>query len=249
MASNSMSKLLAECTNVEPSNLSRGVKLDYSLLSSDQRVKQLKVYGSSDNFYEIIAFDFRFETTGNPVDKRIKWPEKIIIRYPRISKPNPIIFSGRDDFPIDLPHLNAYGSNYPASFCLWRSGTHELYRDLGIHGILYCLSNWLKDAELNRLQPKEDGWEPTPRSGDMKFVTFHSNLQELGYDLQENNITLYGGHCTGSFPKDPETDKGGILGAYNFKHFNPNPKVRDIRATFKRSSNPISLHRLMTRPQ
>lgn len=231
-----MSEILVEYTDLSNQELSRNVKRDYSFLLSDTRIRNLTSLKSNDSRYELLAFDLRYSTTGNPKDRRIKWPERILFRYLADQNKAPILFSGRNDFPRDLPHLNPYGESLPASFCLWRSGTEELYKHAGIFGLLDGLCHWLKDAELQQLQSLNDGWEPTPRSGLVALRMPLDQLQSTVEDAQANGLKILAGKCEGLITNDVTADRFGFLSGIKFEVFVENPKVASLRPSYEKLS-------------
>lgn len=100
------------------------------------------------------------------VDPRFQIQEPIAFVYlsDRIGLSAPVIFSERDDFPRNVPHLNPVDASSPVSICIARQGTQALYDRGGVGAVIHELANWLTDAAAGTLE--HDGWEPYPLPGD-----------------------------------------------------------------------------------
>ena len=72
----------------------------------------------------------------------------------------PAVWSGRDDFPRDIGHINPTPPDVPASLCLSRVGLQPIYDRYGIDGVMQRLVSWFHDAKTGQLMA--DGWEPVP---------------------------------------------------------------------------------------
>lgn len=120
-------------------------------------------YEVDDKGWAYISFEIETDVLLESEDTPILDVEPIRLRYisaEAIGKCAPAVFSGRADFPRDLPHINPAAIDEPAWLCLSRSGLQQIYDADGIAGVIIRLSHWLNDAKTGKLS--DDGWEPVP---------------------------------------------------------------------------------------
>lgn len=111
----------------------------------------------------VITCDVRRGLPAEEKDARIRVVEPIALLYRDpglIRSTAPWVYSGREDFPRDLPHQNPVGDASPASLCVSRVGSQPVYDAGGIGQLLDRISNWLCDAAGAALE--HDGWDPMP---------------------------------------------------------------------------------------
>lgn len=110
-----------------------------------------------------IWFEIETDVLLEPEDTPILDVEPIRLRYSSensVGRRAPSVFSAREDFPRDLPHINPSADNEPAWLCLARSGLQRIYDADGIAGVVEQLVRWLNDAKTENLYA--DGWDPVP---------------------------------------------------------------------------------------
>ena len=145
--------------------LSRNVDWEIARLKTfDPPIRAGSVaYEVDDKGWAYISFEIETDVLLESEDTPILDVEPISLRYiseDAIGKRAPAVFSGRADFPRDLPHINPAANDEPAWLCLARSGLQQIYDAEGIAGVIMRLSHWLNDARTGKLS--DDGWEPVP---------------------------------------------------------------------------------------
>jgi hypothetical protein len=78
----------------------------------------------------------------------------------------------REDFPLNLPHINPHRVGERVNPCLFEGSSDELLQSLGLEGIVDQLSDWLTKAASGQLIDLEQGWEPTRRDSLTSSVIF-----------------------------------------------------------------------------
>ncbi|MBN58552.1 ThiF family adenylyltransferase [Thalassolituus sp. UBA3500] len=78
----------------------------------------------------------------------------------------------REDFPLNLPHINPHRPGERVHPCLFEGPPDELVQSLGLDGIIDQLSDWLTKAASGQLIDLEQGWEPTRRDSLTSGVIF-----------------------------------------------------------------------------
>lgn len=144
--------------------LSRNVEWEIAHLKAFDPVRSDTVtYELDEAGWAYISFEIETDVLLEPEDTPVRDVEPIIFRYPsenEVGRRAPAVFSGRADFPRDLPHINPSASTEPAWLCLARSGLQQIYDADGIAGVVVRLMHWLNDAKTGA--EFEDGWEPVP---------------------------------------------------------------------------------------
>lgn len=69
----------------------------------------------------------------------------------------------REDFPLNLAHINPHKPGDYVSPCLYEGPLSELLHRFGLDGIIDQLISWLDKAAAGNLINYEQGWEPTRR--------------------------------------------------------------------------------------
>jgi len=159
---------------------------DVKLLTAHDDVSNIQVEFDPDLIS--IKFSLNYEEYSQAVDYRFTTPEPIILQYDlKNDELVPKVFSGRDDFPRDIAHLNPEPEGAPASLCLWRQGGNSaLYQQRGISEVVKTLQDWLVDASLSTLE--HDGWEPYPRGGSIYLSCNIAGIQQLAIDAKNPRI-------------------------------------------------------------
>lgn len=78
----------------------------------------------------------------------------------------------RQDFPLDLPHINPHKPGELVSPCLFEGSMHEVLHRFGLEAIIDQLSDWLTKAAAGQLTDLSHGWEPTRRDNNPSTVVF-----------------------------------------------------------------------------
>ena len=78
----------------------------------------------------------------------------------------------REDFPLNLPHINPHRAGQPVSPCLFEGSLDEVLHRFGLDAIVDQLINWLHKAAAGSLIDLEQGWEPTRRDSCPSTVVF-----------------------------------------------------------------------------
>lgn len=78
----------------------------------------------------------------------------------------------REDFPLNLPHINPHRPGQPVSPCLFEGSLDEVLHRFGIDAIVDQLVTWLHKAAAGSLIDLEQGWEPTRRDSCPSTVVF-----------------------------------------------------------------------------
>lgn len=106
----------------------------------------------------------------------------------------------REDFPLDLPHINPHQAGQPVSPCLFEGSLDEVLHRFGLDAIVDQLITWLHKASAGSLIDLEQGWEPTRRDSCPSTVVFSAEnvaavAPEDGSPLMvgANYVTMDGG--------------------------------------------------------
>lgn len=149
------------------------------------------------NGRQLICFNFRTDELLDGVSAApICDIEPIVFSYfgsDLVGRYAPIVLSGRETFPRDLPHLNPTSDAEPASLCLARAGTQAMYDAHGVTAILKRLSDWLADAKTETLY--EDGWDPVPMTSMDECVLGYIDTKVLQEQAEANPEGGYGFLC------------------------------------------------------
>ena len=78
----------------------------------------------------------------------------------------------REDFPLNLPHINPHRAGQPVSPCLFEGSLDEVLHRFGLDAIVDQLITWLHRAAAGSLIDFEQGWEPTRRDSCPSTVVF-----------------------------------------------------------------------------
>lgn len=85
----------------------------------------------------------------------------------------------REDFPLNLPHINPHQAGQPVSPCIFEGSLDELLHRFGLDAIVDQLIDWLHKAAAGVLLDLAHGWEPTRRDTcpiksvvSLEFLTF-----------------------------------------------------------------------------
>lgn len=91
----------------------------------------------------------------------------------------------REDFPLDLPHINPHRSGERVRPCLFDGDPSELLHRFGLGRVVDQLAEWLAKAASGQLIDLSQGWEPTRRDECPGYLIFeaeaaHANTPEDG---------------------------------------------------------------------
>lgn len=78
----------------------------------------------------------------------------------------------REDFPLELPHINPHQAGHRVSPCLFEGSLDEVLHRFGLERIIDQLSDWLTKAASGELIDLSQGWEPTRRDFSASTVVF-----------------------------------------------------------------------------
>jgi len=78
----------------------------------------------------------------------------------------------REDFPLNLPHINPHLPGQLVSPCLFEGSLDEVLHRFGLDAIVDQLIDWLHKAAAGALIDLEQGWEPTRRDSCPSTVIF-----------------------------------------------------------------------------
>lgn len=78
----------------------------------------------------------------------------------------------REDFPLDLPHINPHQAGQPVSPCLFEGSLDEVLHRFGLDAIIDQLITWLHKAAAESLIDLDQGWEPTRRDSCPSTIVF-----------------------------------------------------------------------------
>ena len=127
-------------------------------------IERATVSASTDKAGRVLVnFALQTDRLSEPTSTPILDVEPITLVYSSIDHVGlntPTVWSGRDDFPRDIGHINPTPADRPASLCLARAGLQPVYDRYGIDGVLQRLVEWLHDAKTGQLML--DHWEPVP---------------------------------------------------------------------------------------
>ena len=160
-------------------------------------IERAAVSASTDTVGRVFL-DFALQTDhlSEPTSTPILDVEPITLVYPSIDQIGlnaPAVWSGRDDFPRDIGHINPTAAERPASLCLARAGLQPVYDRYGIDGVLQRLVDWLHDAKTGQLML--DCWEPVPMGDGQDFLGGYFDIaffQKLALNHNPNGGSRYG---------------------------------------------------------
>jgi len=78
----------------------------------------------------------------------------------------------REDFPLNLPHINPHQAGQLVSPCLFEGSLDEVLHRFGLDAIVDQLIIWLHKAAAGSLIDLDQGWEPTRRDSCPSTVVF-----------------------------------------------------------------------------
>ncbi len=78
----------------------------------------------------------------------------------------------REDFPLNLPHINPHRAGEQVAPCLFEGDIGEVLHRFGLDAIVDQLIDWLDKAAADALIDLRQGWEPTRRDACPSSVTF-----------------------------------------------------------------------------
>lgn len=81
----------------------------------------------------------------------------------------------REDFPLNLPHINPHRPGQLVSPCLFEGSLDELLHRFGLDAIVDQLIDWLHKAAAGALIDLAQGWEPTRRDSCPSTVVFSAD--------------------------------------------------------------------------
>ncbi len=84
----------------------------------------------------------------------------------------------REDFPLNLPHINPHRHGHRVSPCLFDGDPNELLHRFGLGRIVDQLAEWLTKAASGQLMDLSQGWEPTRRDDCPGNLIFEAEVAE-----------------------------------------------------------------------
>ena len=151
---------------------------------------------STDGERVFISFSVRTDQLSERSTIPILGIEPITLVYKSIDNVGldaPGVWSGRDNFPRDIGHINPTPADDPVSLCLALAGLQSIYDRYGIDGVLDRLISWLHDAKTGQLML--DHWEPVPMGDGQDFRCGFYNIayfQELALCHNSNGGSRFG---------------------------------------------------------
>lgn len=94
----------------------------------------------------------------------------------------------REDFPLNLPHINPHKAGQRVNPCLFDGSLHEVLHRFGLERIVDQLSEWLSKAASGQLIDLQQGWEPTRRDYSPSMVVF--SAEDAVVKVPENGTLL-----------------------------------------------------------
>lgn len=110
----------------------------------------------------------------------------------------------REDFPLDLPHINPHRAGQLVSPCVFEGSLDELLHRFGLDAIVDQVIDWLGKAAAGTLIDLAQGWEPTRRDACPSTIVFSAErvagaaatdgtilLTRAGYATVEGGLYAY----------------------------------------------------------
>lgn len=85
----------------------------------------------------------------------------------------------REDFPLDLPHINPHRAGERVRPCLFDGDPSELLHRFGLGRIVDQLAEWLTKAASGQLIDLSQGWEPTRRDDCPGNLVFEADAAQF----------------------------------------------------------------------
>lgn len=95
----------------------------------------------------------------------------------------------REDFPLDLPHINPHRAGERVRPCLFDGDPSELLHRFGLGRIVDQLVEWLAKAASGQLMDPLQGWEPTRRDNCPGCLVFEA--EEAQAKTPEDGVLLF----------------------------------------------------------
>lgn len=110
-----------------------------------------------------------------------------------LSAPKPFL---REDFPLNLPHINPHREGELVSPCLFEGSLDELLHRFGLDAIVDQLIDWLHKAAAGALLDLEQGWEPTRRDSCPSTVVFSAEKVAAAAPADGTILVVPAGYVT-----------------------------------------------------
>lgn len=225
--------------NELPLELLADVRTLESATGSTCQVRKL-VDRASTTLGWVVSIDVPRPEPAAIVDVRIRPREPIAFFYAEpTARKAPVVYSDREDFPSDLPHLNPVRETDPCSLCVSKIGIPLIYEHGGIAAVLGATQNWLCDAARGQLE--RDGWEAM-LVGDASEPIYLDirKLQKALHELARKQQ----GQLHGSVEIRGQFDEGKCLGGVLLYHGGVAPLHVIRRRTFKKAEHDGKLNRV-----
>jgi tRNA A37 threonylcarbamoyladenosine dehydratase len=102
----------------------------------------------------------------------------------------------RQDFPLNLPHINPHRPGQLVSPCLFEGSLDELLHRFGLDAIVDQLIDWLHKAAAGALIDLEQGWEPTRRDSCLSTVVFSAEQVAASAPADGSILLVNAGYVT-----------------------------------------------------
>jgi len=102
----------------------------------------------------------------------------------------------REDFPLNLPHINPHRPGQLVSPCLFEGSLDELLHRFGLDAILDQLIDWLHKAAAGALIDIDQGWEPTRRDSCPSTVVFSAEKVAASAPVDGSILLVNAGYVT-----------------------------------------------------
>lgn len=110
-----------------------------------------------------------------------------------LSAPKPFL---REDFPLNLPHINPHREGELVSPCLFEGSLDELLHRFGLDAVVDQLIDWLHKAAAGALLDLEQGWEPTRRDSCPSTVVFSAEKVAAAAPADGTILVVPAGYVT-----------------------------------------------------
>jgi tRNA A37 threonylcarbamoyladenosine dehydratase len=102
----------------------------------------------------------------------------------------------REDFPLNLPHINPHQPGQPVSPCLFEGSLDELLHRFGLDAIVDQLIDWLHKAAAGALIDFDQGWEPTRRDSCPSTIVFSAEQVATSAPADGSILLVNAGYVT-----------------------------------------------------
>ncbi|EOU1913123.1 thiamine biosynthesis protein ThiF [Clostridium perfringens] len=196
-----MENNLKEITN--PYNINDDFTMFYKGLLECKNVKNITIYKLNINSV-IIRLELKINLPSRrslmEFDIKEFEPIKLLCSTNEIKYKAPLVFSDRNDFPVEkLPHTLAMGLNY-SYICLHRGNIDDWYIDHSVEDFVNRIRFWFSDAACNNLIKPGDDFEPMINYTETGNIVYSYNkltkfIEEYWSNNNEKNGFAYAMCC------------------------------------------------------